>query len=247
MKKTIYLIAGVLLLFSCKKESSNPTTNTTTSTENTIKDVDGNIYKTVKIGTQTWMAENLKVTKYNDGTNIDLLLDSVAWSKTLKGAYTEYKGDITNALKYGYLYNYYTVSSQKICPTGWHVPTIKECESLSTFLGGDSLAGIKLIETGKTNWKESVVEVTNETEFTALPGGARFSNGKYDYLGYLGYWWNSDQLSIQHGGYLFGMSKNEKFVSSRHKTLVTNGSTGNSKTDDFDAYRNGFSIRCLKD
>ncbi len=247
MKKIIYTILSITILTACKKESNNPTTNPTpTATENTIKDVDGNIYKTIKIGAQTWMAENLKVTKYNDGTNIELLLDSVAWSKTLKGAYTEYNGDITNALKYGYLYNYYTVSSQKICPTGWHVPTIKECDTLVAFLGGDSISGIKLIETGKTNWNGVVTEVTNETGFTALPGGTRYGNGRYKDIGDAGLWWNSDPLSIQHGGYYFGLLKNIEYVTKYKKTIIFMG-TGNSKTDDNYAYRNGMSIRCIKD
>jgi uncharacterized protein (TIGR02145 family) len=150
-------------------------------------DVDGNVYKVVTIGTQVWMAENLKTTKYNDGMPIPNTTDSTAW-------YCDYNNSPDNATTYGRLYNWYTVApafngGKNICPTGWHVPTDSEWTTLTTYLGGDTVAGGKLKEYGTTHWATPNTGATNESGFTALPGGHHF--GEYLDIGSWGYWWSS--------------------------------------------------------
>jgi uncharacterized protein (TIGR02145 family) len=155
----------------------------------TVNDIEGNIYKTVTIGTQVWMAENLKTTKYNDSTSIPLVLDNKAWKSLTTPAYCWYDNDETaNKNTYGALYNWFTVKTGKLCPTGWHIPTLKECYIL-TKMGGSR----KLKEIGLTHWQSPNKGATNETGFTALPGGRRHLNGAFDSIGYLGVWWSSSQ------------------------------------------------------
>src|SRR5664280_1993486 len=172
----------------------------------TITDVDGNIYNTVTIGTQTWMAENLKTTKYNDGTAIPLVTDNSAWATLTTGAYSNYSDNPSNSTTYGRLYNGYVVDNnaatkvasnggKNVCPTSWHVPTDAEWITLTTYLGGGSVAGGKLKETGTTHWTTPNTGATNETGFTALPGGYRSTNGAYNNFEDYGYWWSSTEYS----------------------------------------------------
>lgn len=100
-----------------------------------ITDIEGNVYTSVKIGTQTWMVENLKTTKYNDGTSIPLVTDNAVWKSSLSPAYCWYDNDISNKEPYGALYNWFAVNTGKLCPSGWHVPTIDEWSVLEQFLG----------------------------------------------------------------------------------------------------------------
>jgi len=101
----------------------------------TVSDYDGNIYNTVIIGTQCWMKENLKTTKYNDGTSIPNISDNTAWSGLTDGAYCDYENDPSNSVIYGKLYNFYAVKNAlKICPTGWHVPSDGEWNVLDKFV-----------------------------------------------------------------------------------------------------------------
>ncbi len=114
-----------------------------------ITDIDGNLYKTVNIGNQQWMAENLKVTRYNDGTAIQNIPDNTKWSNLTTGAWTYYNNDGANNTKYGKLYNWYAVSetsngNKNVCPTGWHVPADAEWIVLTDYLGGDAGAKIRV-------------------------------------------------------------------------------------------------------
>ena len=158
-----------------------------------MTDIDGNTYKTVTIGTQTWMAENLRVTKYNDGTNIPNVTGGNAWSVLTTGAYCNYDNDPSNVATYGRLYNWHAVNTGKLCPTGWHVPTDEEWWTLADYLGDQSVIGGKLKETGTTHWQSSSEGTTNETGFTALPGGLRSFNGTFDHIGNDGYWWSTNE------------------------------------------------------
>jgi len=183
----------------------------------TFKDSrDGKIYKMVKIGTQTWMAENL------------------AW-KAGNGCLV-YDNNESNAQTYGYLYNWET--ADKACPSGWHLPSDKEWETLTAFLGGDSIAHIKLKEAGTKHWKEADSAVTNESTFTALPGGIFNNNSfkhkiEFKYIGNYGYWWSSNTQPGE-GNYL-----NAGF-----RTL---GDYYKNEKMDYASKSRGSSVRCIKD
>ncbi|MFA5818585.1 MAG: FISUMP domain-containing protein [Bacteroidales bacterium] len=170
---------------------SNLSFTTTAGSGSTITDVDGNTYSTVTIGTQVWMDSNLKTTKFNDGTAIPLVTDNTTWSWTSTPGYCWYNNAAANKNTYGALYNWYTVSTLILCPTGWHVPSDAEWTTLTTYLGGESLAGGELKETGTTHWLSPNTGATNASGFTAVPGGHRNNYGSFFYVGIGGYWWTS--------------------------------------------------------
>ncbi|MGD0754583.1 MAG: FISUMP domain-containing protein [Bacteroidales bacterium] len=162
---------------------------------------DGQTYKTVKIGNQIWMAENLKTTKFNDGTAIPLVTDASSWEALTTPSYCWYNNDAASyKATYGALYNWYVVDvesngGKNVCPKGWHVPSDAEWSTLTSYLGGDSIAGDKLKETGTTHWHGPKTDATNESGFTAVPGGYRYDNGKYYHVGIYGIWWSSTEYS----------------------------------------------------
>jgi uncharacterized protein (TIGR02145 family) len=189
-----------------------------------IEDNEGNIYYTIKIGTQVWMAENIKATKYNDGTDIPLVTDNYLWAALTTPAYCWYNNDLTNKNIYGALYNWFTVNTGKLCPSGWHIPTHVEWGMLATYVGV-SLAGGKLKEAGLSHWQSPNSDGTNESGFTALPGGYRFNDdGTFYDLGYTGSWWSS----FEGVSYQMYYNRNDLYWFWAIK-----------------AY--GFSVRCLKD
>ncbi len=158
--------------------------------EATVTDIDGNSYKTVRIGDQWWMAENLKATKFKDGTPIPLVTDKTEWCGLTTPGYCWYNNDPNNKSVYGALYNYYTVQTGKLCPDGWHLPTSDEWHTLTIYLGGLSEAGGKLKETGTIHWANPNTGATNESGFTGLPGGFRSQvNGVYYWINLSGEWW----------------------------------------------------------
>jgi uncharacterized protein (TIGR02145 family) len=258
MKKIFLAFVFAASFVSCKKETSTSnndggtntidTTKTTTTSsginftsigiavgsfQNNITDVDGNTYKTVKIGNQVWMAENLKTAKYSDGTIIPNVKDSAEWSNLITGAWAYYKNDTVYNSKYGKLYNWYSVSpttngDKNVCPTGWHVPTDNEWTLLTDFLGGKNIAGGKMKEIGTTNWNSPNKDATNTSLFTGLPGG--FRSGGYGNISSCGFWWSSSKESISY--YAWG------------RYLYING--GIASSGNFEE-RNGMSIRCLRD
>ncbi|MGC1390480.1 MAG: FISUMP domain-containing protein [Bacteroidales bacterium] len=169
-------------------------------------DYDNNNYPIVEIGTQVWMAENLKTTKYNDGTAIPNETDNTAWRSLTTGAYSDYDNTPSTSITYGRLYNWYTVDNnantkvasnggKNVCPTSWHVPTDAEWSTLTTYLGGESVAAGKLKETGTTHWTTPNTGATNESGFTALPSGYHDYDGTYDGIGCTGYWWSTTEYS----------------------------------------------------
>jgi uncharacterized protein (TIGR02145 family) len=195
-----------------------------------VTDIDGNVYKTVKIGTQVWMAENLRTTKLKYGGTIPLVADNTAWSNLSTSGYCWYNNDETTyKATYGALYNWHTVVTGNLCPTGWHVPTDAEWTTLTTYLGGASGAGGKLKETGTVHWSSPNTGATNESGFTALPGGCRYGNGSFTDFGLYGFWWSSTASS---GAYALhrnmGYNSNDVFSISIEKEA-------------------GFHVRCLKD
>jgi len=197
----------------------------------TVTDIDGNTYQTVTIDTRIWMVENLKTTKYNDGTAIPLVAtDNIAWSNLTEPGYCWYNNNqAMYGNTYGALYNWYAVNTGKLCPTGWHVPTDNEWIILTNYLGGESIAGGKLKETDTTHWNSPNTGATNETGFTALPGGYRSVDGNFYYIGFDGYFWSATELGVNYAWYQEVMFYNSGF-------RLLNG-----------LKRNGFSVRCLRD
>ncbi|MGD0710688.1 MAG: fibrobacter succinogenes major paralogous domain-containing protein [Bacteroidales bacterium] len=160
-----------------------------------IIDIDGNIYHSVKIGTQTWMVENLKVTHYRNGDTIPNISDSLKWSNLKTGAYCNYNNDTNYIRTYGRLYNRFAVDDvRSIAPKGWHVPTRKDWDALVVFLGGDT-SGLqpsisnKMKETGTKHWKSPNKGADNSSGFSMLPVGYRDSGGVFGGLGTVGTFW----------------------------------------------------------
>jgi len=201
------ICAFLILLTACKKkDSDNNNDNQTPNT--TITDIDGNVYHSITIGTQVWMVENLKTTHFNDGTEIPLVTDNTAWGNCTTSGYCWYKNDQASYGNiYGALYNWYTVNTGNLCPTGWHVPTDAEWTTLTIYLGGETIAGGKLKETGTIHWSSPNTGATNETGFTALPGGFRDYDGGFKGIGDLGVWWSAtDYYSVCAWGRCMGFS-----------------------------------------
>jgi len=166
----------------------------------------------------------------NDGTTIPLVTDYSDWRYLTTPGYCWYNNDQPNyGNTYGALYNWYTINTGKLCPVGWHVPTDAECTTLSTFLGGESVAGGKMKETGTTHWLSPNTGATDESGFSGLPGGYRLFNGDFNYIGVRGYWWLSTENSVREAW---------------HRDMDTNYAnvtrTSLNKED-------GFSVRCVRD
>lgn len=162
----------------------------------TATDIDGNIYNVVTIGTQEWLQENLRTTKLTDGTPIALISDNTIWASSTTAAYCWYGNDqgMYGSI-YGPLYNWYTVNTEKLCPSGWHVPNNAEWQTLIDFLGGASVAGNKLKEAGTVHWNIPNTGATNESNFTALPGGQRGAYGVFDLVKGSATFWTSTSTS----------------------------------------------------
>ena len=232
----------IILLNSCKKDeqvepsSINLTNGKTTavfntsSTYGTLIDQDGNIYKTIKIGAQTWMAENLRTTKYNDGSKIPEVPDKETWSNLKTAGYCNYNNNsiIDSIATYGRLYNWYSINTGKLAPKGGHIPTDTEWDQLIDFIGGSPDAAVKLKEKGNTHWN-SPNTGTNETGFTALPGGSRNFNGVFGTKFNDGFWWSSSEVNALLSWYRGMGYKYDNVGRSTYEKNV------------------GFSVRCVKD
>ena len=163
----------------------------------TVIDVDGNLYATVTIGTQVWMKENLKVTRLNDETSIELVTDNSKWNALSTPGYCWYNNDeSTNKNTYGALYNWEAVNTGKLCPAGWHMPSHDEYILLADYLGGSNIAGVQLREAGTLHWASPNTGATNGSGFSGLPGGGRSSTDvSFTDIGSAGYWWSSTEYS----------------------------------------------------
>ncbi len=156
----------------------------------TVTDYDGNVYQTIQIGDQVWMAENLKTTRYNNGRPIPMVPDNATWLNLSSPAFCAYKNNRRAGNAYGALYNWYAVATENICPPGWHVPSDTEWTILTDYLGEREVAGHKLKEEGTLHWSETNILTTNSSGFTALPGGKRV-NGVFGDINTHGFWWTS--------------------------------------------------------
>jgi uncharacterized protein (TIGR02145 family) len=165
-----------------------------------ITDFEGNVYETVLIGTQVWMKENLKTTKYRYGLQIPNITNLTQWASASTGAYCWYDNDQASYKDtYGALYNWFTVSTGNLCPIGWHVPIDPEWTTLITYLGGETVAGGKLKETGIAHWASPNTGATDEKGFKALPGACRFTGTLLDPDGFAGIgsggiWWSASEF-----------------------------------------------------
>ncbi len=200
-----------------------------------ITDVDGNTYNTVTIGSQIWMRENLKTTKYRNGNligttnpaNLDISNNQIYPSPKYQWAYAGNENYVTI---YGRLYTWHAVvDSRGICPTGWHVPTDFEWNTLTLYLGGESVTGGKLKETGTSKWLNPNTGATNSTGFSALPGGYRGTAGGFGYIGNHGNWWSSTSESLSNAWYRLIYNN-----TSNINRVITNKAIG-------------YSVRCVKD
>ena len=179
----------------------------TTAIPPTVTDIDGNIYHSVIIGNQTWTVENLKTTKYNDGTAIPNVTNNTTWGNLTTGAYCWYNNSPAYKNVYGALYNWYAVNTGKLAPVGWHVSTDAEWDTLRGYLIStgynydNTTIGNKIAKAmaAQTNWSTyrtagtigCNLSLNNSSGFSALPGGFRYYNGDFEYMGYGGEWWSS--------------------------------------------------------
>ncbi len=194
----------------------------------TVDDIEGNTYKTVTIGNQVWMAENLKTTRFTDGTGIPPVPGNIEWKSLSTPGYCWYDNDeAANKSTYGALYNWYAVASGKLCPAGWRIPSDEQWKTLTTYLGGEYLAGDKLKEEGAEHWKHFNDKATNASGFTALPGGGRI-DGTFVLIEESGVWWTSTSFN-EDQAYLREL---DNFV-----TEVLSG---------YLSKKHGFSVRCVK-
>ncbi len=199
-----------------------------------VADPDGNSYNSVIIGTQVWLKENLKTTKYNNGdligTTTPATLDIS--NESLPKYQWGYDGNESNVTTYGRLYTWYAVTDdRRICPTGWHVPDDDDWETLKTFLcgSGSNVAGGKLKEISTNHWISPNTGATNETGFTARPGGSRYYTGVFYYLGTYSYWWST----TENGAYNAWI----RIIYNSYEYLGK----------DYNYNKNGLSVRCIKD
>jgi uncharacterized protein (TIGR02145 family) len=201
-------------------------TNSTTGCGTNVTDIDGNIYSVVKIGNQCWMQQNLKTTKYNDGTSIPPGLDDATWAQDNTGAYAMYDNDPINGDTYGYSYNWYAVNTGKLCPQGWHIPTAAEFQTLIATIGGESQGGaLKSTDL----WQTPNVGATNSSGFSATGSGFRLLYGPYYGISEITRFWSSSD-SNDGGSIQLYLVNDSEYVYAE----------GFPKS-------NGLSCRCLKD
>jgi uncharacterized protein (TIGR02145 family) len=212
-----------------------------------VTDIDGNVYQTVKIGNQVWIVENLRTTKYNDGTPIPLVTDTTAWKALTTPGYCYYN-NTTHAdsiKKYGALYNWYAVDTKKLAPKGWHVPTDAEWTILENYLiangydwdGTTTDNKIAKSMAAKTDWQTYTksgaigndLSKNNRSGFSALPGGYRVDNGLFSTIGLNGDWWSASEYDASNAY--------TRYLICVHDDL----------NRDYDRKSCGFSVRLLRD
>jgi uncharacterized protein (TIGR02145 family) len=214
------IIILALFFTGCKKDDNN---------KDKLTDIDGNKYDTITIGTQVWMAENLKTTRYNSGELIPNITDNTQWNTTTSGAFCKYDNVSSNSDTYGHLYNWFAIQdSRKLCPKGWHIPTDEEWMTLISRLGGVSVAGGKMKDALTDLWS-SGYGATNDSGFSAIPGGFRVGDGIFSSIGDMGMWWS---LTETDGAFAY------------YWTLT---GYSNNVFHDIHYKATGHSVRCIKD
>jgi uncharacterized protein (TIGR02145 family) len=256
MKKNsfYFLLVGILILaiYSCSDDNTPGTSNNNNNGggsntggcaggPTTVIDIDGNVYNVVSIGNQCWMKENLRTTRYKNGTTIPTGLSDAQWQANTSGAYSVYKDSAQNDSVYGKLYNWYAVADTNgLCPTGWHAPEDWEWNVLAKAIDPNAdticngcvqslILGGAMKEIGLTHWASPNTGATNSSGFTGLPGGIRYGSGAYGYVGYYGYWWSATQFSSADAYY-------------RYMDCSRSGVSRSSYEETY-----GFSVRCVRD
>lgn len=233
MKNKFYtpMLSGLLLLFSltlsCKRDKT-PTPVPLFTPSDPVTDIEGNVYQTVKIGNQIWLAENFRSTKFNDGSSIPYVDVQANWANLNTPAFAYYAYNVFGITTYGSLYNYYAATDPKIAPAGWHVPTAAEWQTLIQTLGAN--AGDKLKEMGTTHWAAPNTNATNESGLTIRPGGLiDGGTGDFIQLFYTAAFWTSTETNATNATVF---------------QLVNTNSTVSSAS----FYKsNGYSLRLVKD
>jgi uncharacterized protein (TIGR02145 family) len=208
-------------------------------------DIDGNVYNTVSIGTQTWMTGNLRTKRYKDGQVIALVKDDTSWAQLTTGGFCWYNNDSAASEKlYGKLYNWHAVNTGKLCPGGWHVPSDDEWTILGNYLiaNGYNFDGTtvdnKIAKSlaAKTNWNNYTTAGSpgndpasnNRSGFSGLPGGSRLHTGSFNNIGNTGYWWSSTEVATSNA--------RSRYL---NYTEIILGRDSRDKED-------GFSVRCIR-
>ncbi len=236
---TLILVVILLSFCACDKVSDTNSANSTT-----ITDVDGNVYHSVTIGTQVWMVENLKVTKFRNGETIPNVVDNTVWKNLTNAACCDFDNNAANSLKYGKLYNWYAVNdSRKLAPTGWHVPSESEQTILTDYLFKNGYvvgSGIAKSLASNSGWNSDPTAgnvgndqaTNNKSGYTGLPAGLRWDTGTYgfNYLGFVAFWWNTTCHDATPNANLRSINSGAFFV------------------DTFNySWKSGLSVRCLHD
>ena len=203
----------------------------------TVTDYDNNVYQTVTICNQIWTKTNLNVSHYRNGAVIPQVTDPTAWAALTTGAWCYYSDNTTNGTIYGKLYNWYAVNdSRGLAPDGYHIPSDSEWTTLTTCLGGESVAGGLMKETGTTNWTTPNTSATNTSGFSGLPGGCRYLNSTsyiFSEINKYGYWWSSTVYGSNTG------YPNAFYRRLNYNSVIVNNNNLSKAS--------GFSVRCVKD
>lgn len=230
----ITVIFSLLTYNRMKDDTNNP------ADETTVKDIEGNVYKTITHGVQTWMAENLKTTLYHNTNPIKEVSDNTQWRTNTTGAQCNYYNDAANGSKYGKLNNFYAIAdSRNIAPDGWHIATDADWFELRTWVAAqlDASGSLAKAFAAKSDWSPSTIadaignDLTknNYSDFTALPDGYRWDYGEFDHIGDVGNWWSSTGTGMV-GAFNWLLITDEIDI---HRAGSVNGL--------------GFSVRCVKD
>jgi len=238
----VYLILVILSTYisSCRKENVNELNMQQFNKAlnyGEVFDIDSNKYATIKIGQQTWMAENLRTSRYANGDTIQNCTEALEWINLTSGSWAHFNNNSSFNLLHGKLYNWYAVNDQRnICPTGWHVPSDEEWSLLLNFLGGSNSAGHKLKSRLNGAWATEYQGQTgvghdpsNESGFSAIASGSRGTNGQFILMTYRGSFWSTMEYNTTEAFY---------------REIFWNGDGigryNDKKTD-------GYSCRCIKD
>ena len=217
-----------ICIFSCKKHDGIKEGG-----EGIVRDIDGNVYHTLIIGRHEWMTENLKTTRYNDGSKIENTgNNNQAWIDNRTGAYSWYDNDISNKEFFGALYNWYAVNTNNLCPRGWRVPSDAEWNAISRYIAGSraNSSGNDLVSEDAEIDPGLFRFVPGGTRYTNFTSGSRESSeGYFYYLGKTGRWWASDDVSPSGAWYRSMYIDSDKFYRGVNKKTT------------------GFSIRCIRD